>query len=481
MTVVVERLGDLLRDSGFGGRRAAALRADGGVLAPPRTLAALGRTDDARLALQLALFADSRTLSREQTQTAVGPLAVDELLAAGVLENDGDGLRSRLHVSAVGGLLLAGDPARDSAREPYVLSATPASAWLARLTVRRDVASALDLGTGSGVHALLATRHATGVAGVDVNPHALELARLSQRLNRIDDRVRWVEGDWLEPFAGERFDLVVANPPYVISPDSARLFRDGDAGGDELSRRLVRGCASALNDGGFATIMCSWIHRAEAWEPELRDWVSDLGCDALLLHASSDAPLGYAVTWNSGWATADPGRFDDAVARWVSHYAQLGVQRIATGFVVLRRRSAAPNWIRALSEVGVARGDAGDQVERMFAAGDLLGGERGVGQLGALLSRAWRPLDGHRLDQHAVYAGGAYTSEARMSTQPDSGIGATIDARVLAVVLACDGRRSLGELVDEAVVPDGIDRGAFQSLCIGAVRELVARGLLVAD
>ncbi|MEY2517132.1 MAG: hypothetical protein QOJ89_4490 [bacterium] len=476
---VVQRLGDLLRGSGYGGRRAADLRADGGVLAPPATLARLGRRDDARLALQLALFDDARTLTGEQAQTALGPLSLDELLAAGVLESDGHGLRSRLQLSVVGGLILAGDPPRDSARESYVLSATPASAWLARLTVRRQVAGALDLGTGSGVHALLAARHAAHVVGVDVNPHALELARLSQRLNGIDDRVTWAQGDWLEPVVAECFELVVANPPYVISPDNARLFRDSDAAGDETSRRLVRDCASALTEGGIAAIMCSWIHRAEAWEPELREWVSGLGCDALLLHASSDTPLGYAITWNSDRAASDPEGFDEAVTRWVSHYAQIGAQRIATGFVLLRRRSGGSNWIRGIGGVGIARGDAGEQIERIFAAGDLLGGERGAGQLGALLSRAWRLVDRHRLDQSAVHGGGAYTSEARMSLRPDSGIRATIDARVLAVLLACDGRRSLGELLDEADVPEGIDRTAFQSLCIGAFRELVTRGFLV--
>ena len=130
---------------------------------------------------------------------------------------------------------------------------------VAYTTVRRPVRTALDLGTGSGIQALLAARHAERVVGVDVNPHALALADLSQRLNGVDN-VDWVEGDWFEPVDGQRFDLVVANPPVVISPDNSLLARDSAIGGEELSRQIVRGCAEHLDEGGFATVFCNWAH-----------------------------------------------------------------------------------------------------------------------------------------------------------------------------------------------------------------------------
>ena len=107
---------------------------------------------------------------------------------------------------------------------------------------------------------MLAARHAERVVGVDVNPHALSCAGLSQRLSGVDN-VTWVQGDWFEPVRGQRFDLVVANPSVIITPDNAVLWRDSADGGEALSRRLVRESAEHLNEGGFATVLCHWPHR----------------------------------------------------------------------------------------------------------------------------------------------------------------------------------------------------------------------------
>ena len=78
----------------------------------------------------------------------------------------------------------------------------------------------MDLGTGNGIQALLLSDHAEQVVAVDVNDHALELARFNAILNGRDDRIEFRHGSFLEPVAGERFDLVVSNPPYVLSPEA---------------------------------------------------------------------------------------------------------------------------------------------------------------------------------------------------------------------------------------------------------------------
>ena len=67
------------------------------------------------------------------------------------------------------------------------------------------------------------------MTAVDVNPRALRYAALNARLNGLAN-VETREGSWLEPVADERFDLVVCNPPYVLSPDRDYLFRDGGEG-----------------------------------------------------------------------------------------------------------------------------------------------------------------------------------------------------------------------------------------------------------
>lgn len=477
---MLERLGELLRAAGFGGRRSISLLGEGGgIVAPVQSLVALGREDDARVAALLKLFGYGHALERDQAQRVLAPLTLDALCEADLLEVDGPLVRSRLRLTDFQGLILASDPPGAFEGPAHVMGLSAASTLIAHLTVRRKIGTALDLGTGSGVQALLAARHADHVVGVDINPHALALAQTSERLNGMAGRVTWLQGSWLQPVRGERFDLVVANPPYVISPDNALQYRDSEAAGDELARKIVRECAGALAEGGFATVMCDWIHREGDWETPVRDWVAGLGCDALLLHHASHEPLAYAIGWHHGRADADSGAFDETVHRWLSHYLRSGIERIANGFVVLRRRAGGANWVQAFAGIGVPRGAGGAQLERMFAGGDFLHGGARAGGLGALLSGAWRLLEPHRLEHSAAYQNGAYVGEARMRPRPDSGVHATVDPRVLALLVACDGRRTLGELIDETVVPDDLDRDAFHGLCLSAVRDLIARGYLL--
>ena len=98
--------------------------------------------------------------------------------------------------------------------------------------------AALDLGTGCGIQALLAAKHSARVVATDVNERALAFAAFNAALNGIDV-VEFRQGDLFEPVAGERFGLLVANPPYVISPDATYTYRDSGVPRDELCRRIV--------------------------------------------------------------------------------------------------------------------------------------------------------------------------------------------------------------------------------------------------
>src|SRR6185369_2074061 len=106
-------------------------------------------------------------------------------------------------------------------------------------------------------------------------------------------------GSLFEPVAGERFDLIVCNAPYVVSPESRWTYRDGLFEGDGLSERVVRSAGSHLAEGGFATLCVTWIAADEA-EPDARvaEWVEGSGCDAWILPLDESSPLEYAERWN---------------------------------------------------------------------------------------------------------------------------------------------------------------------------------------
>ena len=110
-----------------------------------------------------------------------------------------------------------------------MLGISPASTSLAQLTLRHDVGTALDLGTGCGVQALHLAGHADRVVATDVNRRALDLARFNAELNEVGGRVDVRDGSFFAPVAGERFDLIshqpavrdLARPPATSSTDSS--------------------------------------------------------------------------------------------------------------------------------------------------------------------------------------------------------------------------------------------------------------------
>ena len=150
-----------------------------------------------------------------------------------------------------------------------VLVPRPETETLVELALRRAPGpeaelSVLDLGTGSGAIAIaLATELPKArFTATDVSPGALELARRNAEKHGVADRIRFLEGDGFAPVAGERFDMVLSNPPYVaeraeatLPPElrhepRAALFSGAD--GRELLARLATDAPAFLADGGFA-------------------------------------------------------------------------------------------------------------------------------------------------------------------------------------------------------------------------------------
>ena len=107
----------------------------------------------------------------------------------------------------------------DLSVNPSVLIPRPETELLVDLALARNPASVLDLGTGSGAIALVIKheRPKCKVVAVDSDLSALQTARRNAAKLNLDIDLR--HGRWLEPVAGERFDLIVANPPYIAEGD----------------------------------------------------------------------------------------------------------------------------------------------------------------------------------------------------------------------------------------------------------------------
>jgi len=147
----------------------------------------------------------------------------------------------------------------------------------------------LDLCTGSGCLAIVAAHRfrAASVTASDVSRDALDVARINVHAHALAERVRLVESDLFARLGGERFDLIVANPPYVSERSMRALPREyaaeprlALAGGDDglaLVRRIVAQAAAHLSAGGWLVVEIGGnaqaMRRAFGHVPSLR-WLS---------------------------------------------------------------------------------------------------------------------------------------------------------------------------------------------------------------
>ena len=409
------------------------------------------RAGDPRAALARVFVLGERV-----AQTSL-PLPADALAEAGLLELDGDDAVARVRLTPFAGLLIAHDAGSSAA--DVVTGVNAASRTLATLTVRRPVVRALDVGTGSGVEALLVARHAELVVATDINPRALEYAALGARLNGLALDLR--EGSFFGPVEGERFDLIVANPPFVVSPDSEFVYRDSALPGDAVCLEVVRGAAAHLQPGGFATVLCNWICRSpdERWEP-LAEWVHGLDCDALLLAHGVVEPLRYASRWNEP-LRPDPVAYATAVSRWLDYYEREGIVGIGIGAVILRGREG-PGWARGFTAPRPAVGSASDHILRLFAATDRDGDD--------LLDRRVSLVRGHRLDQTLVYGDEYSVAGVTMSLTEGVGLIAEIDPEVLPILFELTSAQTV-RTAAEAVELEPAD-------VVPTIRRLLEHGLL---
>jgi release factor glutamine methyltransferase len=134
--------------------------------------------------------------------------------------------------------------------------------------IRADM-TVLDMGTGSGVCALFAARHAHHVVAVDIGSAAVRCTRLNAVLNDLEERIDVRQGDLFAPLVGERFDLVLFNPPFLLgTPEDDR---DAAWRSNDIPQRFAAGLAKHLTQGGAALLLLSSFGDACAlFEQELR-------------------------------------------------------------------------------------------------------------------------------------------------------------------------------------------------------------------
>lgn len=494
-------LADDLRAAGFD---AAALRAAWGVAADDATarglrgpaVAALRGRDDP-LAVLGRLFVLGLPAPVAEVDRVLPRLGSAGLVALGIADDDGGSVRPRaaihpqdfgdgagsrqwwivsdLDEAALGGPL----------PEDHVLGVGGASSTLAALQLPTRARRVLDVGTGCGIQALRARRDADAVVATDVSERALRLTRLNALLNGVDG-IETRSGSLFEPVIGERFDRIVSNPPFVITPRAAGVpsydYRDGGMVGDALVESFVTGAGAHLVPGGVAQLLGNWETRGGVGGLDrVREWVaaSPVPLDAWVVERELLDPVAYAELWvRDGGTVPGTSRHTALLGAWLDDFAARDVTAIGFGYVLLRRPVAgAPTLARyeSLAQPLATEG-VGAHLVAALAAHDRLATMDDA----ALAASVLLVADDVTEARHHL-PGAADPSVIELRQGGGLARMLSVDSALTALVGACDGDLPVGTLVDAIADLLEVDEVALRADLLPRVRELVFTGFLRFD
>jgi methylase of polypeptide subunit release factors len=433
------------------------------------------------------IFLLQTTVTVQQAERAL-PGVVDELCVAGILERSVGEVVARVDLRPYGtddgNLWVLGDltPGLDGGPNrvgpDHVLGISPAATSLAQLTVREPVGSALDLGTGCGVQSLHLAAHVRHVVATDVNRRALWIAGLNAELNDVQLDLR--EGSFFEPVARERFDLVVTNPPFVISPASGErlVYRDSGLPGDRAVEHIVRALPEHLSPAGTGQVLANWsILRDLPWDERLAGWVDGSGCDTWVVQREVLDPAEYVELWLKDAGLHGAPDYRERYDTWLSWFDEQRIEGVGFGWINLRSREDGPGGtedLRLEEWRWEVEQPLGPEVTAHFARTAVLR------ELTDEALSATRLRLREDVVQETVGPAGA-EDPSRIVLRQQRGMrrARQVDTMTAALVGACDGDLTVGQILsalDQILGPDA-DAGDR----LGDVRDLLAEGFLALD
>ncbi len=344
-------------------------RLDDALRAPMHKWTLRRRREPAAAAMRLFMLGDAVTA--EEARAALGDPG--PFVEAGlVIEHEG-GLACPFRLDIAFDRYFLSDDLRRGGDAVMGPAATSAYACLAARP-ERVVGSLLDVGCGAGVLAIALADRAGRVVATDVNPRALVFTGVNAQMSGLG-KVELRQGDLFAPVAGEAFDLVVSQPPFVARSQGAEgaAFLYGGERGDEVALRLFSGVGPHLAPGGRAVVLVDWpVVAADPIETRLVP-ANEAGLDVLVV-LSPRRNLEDHCTLHAAASHASLGaEFERAAMDMRDHLEAQRIEGLRLAVNVLERAPAPPgrtSLVEVRHFVDVPPSSAA--VDRMLAARTLL-------------------------------------------------------------------------------------------------------------
>lgn len=493
---LVDALAHDLAAAGYtGGGVAARIGADASdalarMVASPARRALEGATDTLATLVRLLWLGDA--VPADDAAVALGTVDIDGAATLGVVERQGDTVAPLLTIRphafrdalGAGSWWIASDLDELSGVHPlrpdHVLGVGGAARTLAAILPPVRAGSALDLGAGCGIVSLHLARLAHRVVATDLSERALAMTRLTCALNGVA-HVETRQGDLWAPVAGERFDLVASNPPFVITPRAegvpAYEYRDAGRTGDALMQEVVEGLGAHLAPGGAARLLGNWESLGgAAGLDRVRGWLAAGDVDGWVLERESLDVVRYAELWLRDGGTR-PGDPDHAplLTAWLDDFAARDVRTIGLGWIAATARDGDDGPRVRAEHVGhgVALEHAGAHLATSLEVQHRIAG------LADAALRDVHLVTGSDVTELRHLRPGA-TGPTVIELVQGGALGRTtqVDTAVAALVGACDGELAIGAILDAIASLLDVDAQALSAEALPAVRELWIRGYL---
>ncbi len=363
-------------------------------------------------------------------------------------------------------------PGQGQPRPDHVVGAGGASQTLARLIVDGPVERALDLGSGCGVQSLHLAERAQRVCATDVNPRALWMTRLSCALSGVDG-VETREGSLYRPVEGERFDLIVSNPPFVVTPGPARYtYRESDLPGDSVCAEIVASAPAHLTDGGWCQLLANWLHvDGEDWRDRVGDWVAGTGCSGWVVQRDVQDPAEYVELWLRDSCEQGSPEYTARYDAWLDYFEREGIKGIGFGWICLRNDAAQDATVR----VEELRHEIDQPVGPYLP--DVVDGAMTAHRLTDAALLAARVATAPGVREERISVPGALDPE-RILLRQTAGLRRVAQVGTVEAALAgvCDGTIPVGPLLDAIAELIGQDPATLRERTPAALRGLIAEG-----
>jgi hypothetical protein len=353
--------------------------------------------------------------------------------------------------------------------------------YLARSTVRRPIRSALDLCSGSGVHAVLAAASAERAVGVDINPRAVNFARVNAMLNDAWNAV-FLEGDLFKPVAGERFDLILANPPFVPSPVYELAYRDGGPSGADVLRRIISSLPDFLTTDGVAQIVTHVAERdGEPYLERIRRWLGGANFHLHSLRLGEDDIVDYAIAQTRRTFGERYERYSGKLNEWVTNLRSQRFKRVLGVVLTLQwnAESPEPPWTQEDEAKAPLRSISGE-LSRLLAAKAKVREMKDLSRLDAM--RVGVPDDLLLTERRRPTGTGFETKDFRVMLRERS-ISPELDIKPLVrdLLERVDNRSTVPQVVQRLAEETGKPLSDIDERCRRAFLVMFERGLVTFD